>query len=93
MAGGECLDASIGRVKGLVLRYSERGLKRTSKRLDRQWPVCGGNVRGKRGLVEDARRRSLKGSGSRAPLDKNRVSRQSAQLGQRNTVAGPETKG
>lgn len=48
-AGGECLDASIGRVKGLVLRYLERGLKRTSKGLDRRWPVCGGNVRGGRG--------------------------------------------
>lgn len=45
-AGGGCLNASIGRVKGLVLRYSEGGLKRTPKGLDRWWPVCGGNVRG-----------------------------------------------
>lgn len=49
MAGGGCLDASIGRVKGLVLRHSERGLKRTPKGLNRWWPVCGGNVRGRRG--------------------------------------------
>lgn len=48
--GGECLDASIGRVKGLVLRYLGRGLKRTSKGLDRWWPVCGGNVRGVEGI-------------------------------------------
>lgn len=45
-AGGGCLDASIGRVKGLKLRYSERRLKRTPKGLNRWWPVCGGNARG-----------------------------------------------
>lgn len=53
MAGGECLDTSIGRVKGLELRYLERRLKRTPKGLNHWWPVCGGNAREKRGWLGD----------------------------------------
>jgi len=50
-AGGGCLDASIGRVKGLELRYLERRLKPTTKGLNRRWPACGGNVRGEKGQL------------------------------------------
>lgn len=36
-----------GRVKGLLPRHSERGLKRTPKGSDHRWPVCGGSVGGR----------------------------------------------
>lgn len=45
-----------GRVKGLLLRHSERGLKRTPKGSDYQWPVCEGSARKDKGGEEEGRK-------------------------------------
>lgn len=45
-----------GRVKGLLLRHSERELKRTPKGSDYQRPVCGGSARNDKGGEEEGRK-------------------------------------